>query len=243
MSAPTTTLQMSMSPDGHLLTASSGENGPSLTVERDTFDSGYRAILRFISGSEPVLTVVAEIGYGDDGSIVQSSIATDGSGIDHEVTLVFAEDPRNFFSGGKLEAGITVESNGTVHHGQFDGQTWHAIGLEGAPSLPGLLATGEGALLASLRPALDVLIAGAQRRSGGAFSSSPGRPPSLALAAPGMVEPASTRGQACRAACAAAGAATGVACCAAAAGAPPICAVCYAAAAAATSNCMENCPD
>ena len=36
-------LQLSMTPDGELLAASSGADGPSLTVQRDTFDTGYRA--------------------------------------------------------------------------------------------------------------------------------------------------------------------------------------------------------
>lgn len=70
--------------------------------------------------------------------------ASDGSGVRYRLTLEFADDPASFFSGGKLEASVTVESDGGVHHGRFDGQTWHTVGLDQAPSLPSVLSAGPG---------------------------------------------------------------------------------------------------
>jgi hypothetical protein len=240
-----TSLQLSTTPDGELLAASVGTDGPSFRVERDTFDTGYRATLTFV-GPDPFLTVIAELSYGDDGTIVRSTIAADGSGIRYRVALDFADDPAALFSGGKLAAAVTVESDGAVHHGRFDGETWHPVGLEAAPTLPGLLASGAGPLLARMRPALDTLVAGVQRATGGAFSPVPGRPPTVPRAAPGTIETLSWwRGKLCKMGCAAASAATAAACCAAAGPetAGVGCGVCSAAAAAAGANCAGNCDD
>jgi len=238
-----TPLQLSTSPDGDLLSASSTTGGPSLTVAQDTFDTGFRATLTFTRADERFLTVVTEITYREDGTIVQSSLAATGPGVDYRLTLDFDHDPADIFSGGKLNAVVTVEGEGGEHHGRFDGETWHAIGLDGAPNLPALLRSACGPLLSPLSPALDLVVARAVRRSGGAFSPTPGRPPALPHRAPGSVETFNWRDRLCKMACAAAAAATGSACCAAT-GAETGgvgCVACGAAAAAAAANCAENC--
>jgi hypothetical protein len=237
-------LQLLTSPEGHLLSAAAEGDGPSLTVERDTVDSGFQATLAFTRGSER-LVVVSAIMY-DAAKIVQSSITADGPGVHYRLTVDFAEDPAAFFSGSKLDAALTVDSDGVTHQGRLDGETWHPVGLEQAPRLPDLLTGGAGPLIAPLRPALDVLVAQFHRATGGTFPSTPGRPPTLALAGPGTIQTFSWWSErACKIGCAVAQLATAAACCAAVAGpsAGTGCLVCNAAAAMAGINCTENCSD
>jgi hypothetical protein len=238
-----TPLQLSTTPNGDLLTASSPDDGPSLTLTQDTFDTGFRSTLTFTRGSEQFLTVTTEIAYRDEGTIDRSSLAATGPGVDYRLALAFADDPADIFSGGKLNAVITVESGGGTHHGRFDGETWHAVGLEGTPNLPALLRSACGPLLSPLSPALDLMVAGAIRRSGGAFSPTPGRPPTLPYPAPGTLETFGWRDRLCKMACAVAATATASACCAAtgAETGGAGCVVCAGAAAAAGTNCSENC--
>jgi hypothetical protein len=237
-------LQLMTTPNGDLLSASVGGDGPSLTVARDTFDTGLRSSLTFTQGPDTLLVLTGEIAYSESGTIVRSSLTADGPQVRYRLTLDFAEDPGAFFSGGKLQAMVTVEgAGGDAHHGRFDGDIWHPVGLDDAPTLAGVLRDGPGPRIAPLRPALDVLVAHLQRASGDAFSPTPGRPPSLPMAAPGSLQPLSWRGRLCKMACAAASAATAAACC----GATGVetggagCVACSAGAAAMGANCAENC--
>ena len=237
----TDSLQLMTSPEGDVLSASTTD-GPSLIVARDTVDDGFGATLTFSQGSNR-LVLGSTITYAED-RIVRCTISAEGAAVAYRLTVDFAEDPAAYFTGAKLDAALTVESDGVTHHGQFDSRSWYPVGLEAAPRLPELLSGAPAPLIRPLRPALDVLVAQFHRSTGGTFPSSPGRPPTLAVAAPGTLETFSWWSKrACKIGCAIAGVATAAACCAAVGGptAGSGCLVCQAAAAAAGVNCSENC--
>lgn len=226
-------VSLAHTPDGWVRQATVGQS--TLAVTHDPAATTFT----FSEGDVPFLVLAATVDRAEDGTVTRAGLTADGDGLTHRITFDFSDEPGQAFTEDKLEAAVTVESDGAVHHGHFDGQAWQIAGLDDVPTLASLLAGSLKPRLAPLVPAFDNIIQTTQERTGITFNvgGAPTVPPSF--------ETFSFRERFCKMACAVAHALALAGCCGAssAAASPWGCYVCTALAAASHESCTQNCED